>query len=801
MTVAAKAKKMAEAGFWVFPVKEDKTPYGSDDWTDGLKRASNDPFHVEEWFEKYPKAEIGVHCGRSGLVVLDIDYKEGGVDGYDSLDRAWLDVPESFSYTSVSGLGKHILYRAPEDANFNGTGRYRGMAGVDRRAGESYIVYNSDEIPDRETLAMAPEWLCDESAVKSAAQFEGTVKDWYETLETGEPSLIVRSAMDRARKQFEEAGNDWDHAAVVERTYEAVRLGAERHPGVPELLALIEDLFYARTGSHSRPEEEWAHEFQESLASGIAKYGDTIDLYKNLPPFNLATVPAGVPDRLLVGDPGDKDTWRDLMRALLAATDDDLYVTSALWNSVRTRDLSREWGVEFVHKRVVDARAKPEPVRENPTLATPEPFSKSETPVSPNHDTTFLTPEERERAVANHTFIDSYMEASASKGFWNRSYDMPAAWSCLSMGLGLTAVIPKGVALGVNMWFMKLGYSGTGKSASAAFEKHVLDNMFRDGEGYYNLGAVSSPEGILLELLTRDGKPSMIFQDEASTFFSAVKTKDWMRTLEYDFSNYYMGDVPPSNKLSLKELRGKSARTSFHVDMLATPDRLLKLIDTEMFATGFLARFNWMWAEPPTDDDSKYEATRSESHKEKLAPPVTFDLAADLLHAMFQYKSVATVWGTDAAVARLKKAHKQFDQVAKKHEKYEALEPAVTRLGRETIWKCAALLALYENRTTFNEDDALTALYYCEEWFENLVRVVDATSESEFSGDVAEIEAYIKSQGGTVTEATINHRFRNMIRHSPRELQDRLDFLRVSGRINRVEENSRVKYQLNGSAD
>lgn len=801
MSNAERAKSLAERGFAVFRVREDKTPYDSD----GLKSASMDPWFVQETFEKTPGALIAIHCGMSGISVLDIDYKEDAsgnvtVDGFESLDLGWYEIPTSFAYPSLSGNGRHIMYRAPEGKNLAPKAGYRGMKGVDRRSGESYVVFTADELPKKDELTLAPEWLSDESQVRSADRFTGTVQEWYETLEPGEPNILVRRAIDDAKAQYECQGNDLSHSDLVEIQHRAIRLGAEGNPGIPELLATLEELVESRTGDHSRTPDEYAFEFAEALASGIQKHGDAIELRKNLPAYSLTTVPTGVPDRLLSGAPGNKDTFRELLAELIKATEDDLLVTSVLWNSPRTKDISREWGLEFCHARVISAREKPEPVRENPTL--PEPDYEKVKSRSDEEKVivrgTFLSSSEQEIVDCTDTFIDRYLRASESKGFSNRAYAIPAAWTALSMAFGLKAVIPKGVNLGVNLWMIPLGYSGTGKTAEMLFAKYVLDHLLKDGEGYYNLGAMSSPEGILLELLTRDGKPSMIFQDEAASFFSVLQSKDYVKQLEYDFSNYYMGDVPPSNKISLKELRGKSAETSFNMLMIATPDKLLKLINTDMFATGFLARVNWVWAAPPVEGDDKYKATRSENDDEKNAPSVTFDLAGDLAHAGSQFTHRIAVWGTDEAVARLAMAHRDFDLAAKGHEKYDALEPAITRLGRETLWKCAALLALYRGETTFTLSDALIAIHYATEWYENLGRVVMATSESEFAADVAEIEAYISGQGGTVSEAKLNHRFRNMIRNSPRELADRIDFLRISGRVLRETHENRVSYKLNG---
>ncbi|MGG7211963.1 hypothetical protein, partial [Clostridium baratii] len=131
--------------------------------------------------------------------------------------------------------------------------------------------------------------------------------------------------------------------------------GSEGHPGVPQLLGLIEELFMSREGAHSRGEEDWAYEFTEALATGIQKHGGATALRKALPDYSLSIVPASVPDRLVTGAPGNKEVFRELLAELVKATEDDNLITSVLWNSPRTREISREWGLEFVAARVKSA--------------------------------------------------------------------------------------------------------------------------------------------------------------------------------------------------------------------------------------------------------------------------------------------------------------------------------------------------------------------------------------------------------------------------------------------------------------
>ena len=797
MTTAKKAFELAQAGFAVIPVRENKIPFGEE----GLKSATLDPWYAQEWFEKTRAPYVGIVTGRSGIVVLDLDYKEdehGSVvkDGFESLTQEWLEVPESFSYASLSGAGKHIMYAAPEGLNLSRKSDYRKMHGVDRQAGESYVVFTADTIPNKADLTPAPEWLLDASEVRSAAVFEGAVQDWYETLEAGEPSLFVRNAMEDARKLYAEKGNDFSHSDIVEFQHRAVRLGAERHAGVPELLALLEELTLNRTGAHSRNEDEYAHEFAEALASGIKKHGGAIQLSQDLPAYSVTSLPAGVPTNLISGDPGDKQTFSALLRSLLEHSDDDLYVTSVLWNSPRTKDQSREWGLEFVHQRVVEARVIPEPVRENPTK--PERgVPLAESVKGPLASGDFLSKKEMKEVQGRDTFLDRYLSASGSKGFVNPDYAVPAAWTVLSMAFGRKAFIPLSKSIGVNLWFMILGYSTTGKSTEDRILKGVLDPLMSGSEVYYNLGAESSPEGLQEALVLRDGLPSIIQDDEVAGFLRAIRTKEHMGGIPQYHADWYEGGVKPSQKVRLKELRGKSAKTSLNIHFSGTPDKTLGLIDLEMFADGYLARFNWVWAAPSADEDRKYRIRLTERESEDL-PKEMFDILADVIHARSVLGDRAVPMTASGEVQdRLNDAHRTFDTYARSHPKFDKVYMVPDRLGMETVWKCAALLALYEGRTEIEMGDVLVAINQVGEWLKDALRVANEISESPYSRDLEEMEDFISDEGGSVTRAKFLHHFRGKVVRTQREIDDRLGYLMESGRILRSGTDGAIVYSIN----
>ena len=788
--IADRARSLAEAGFAVFPVRPDKTPMSGN----GLKDATLDPDRAQSWFEKYDDALIGIHCGMSRIVVLDVDYRESEdgavlVDGYDELEKAWLEIPESFSYPSVSGLGMHVMYRAPSGVNLSPKSAYRKMRGVDRRAGESYVVFTADKIPTG--LVEAPTWLCDETTVRSVAAFDGDVKDWFDTLEPGEPNLLVRRAIEDLDRLYVEQSHDLSHSDIVEHQHRAVRLGAEGNPGVDVYLARIEEYALERTGEHSRSTEQYAYEFAEALASGIKKHGAAIELRSSMPEYSASLVPDTVSSSLVFREhPADRADFTRLLRQLVKSGIPQSHVLSVLWNAVPTRDLAREWGLEFVNERIADEmqHASQDPA-DDPIAPAP-----SKTRLK----TALLTDSEREQADAAYTFIDLFQDMSmAAKGFSQAAYDVPLAWTALSMAAGLGYVIPRNGTVGTNVWHVILGESGSGKTHSTRFFKSVLDKAFNSvGTSYWNAGT-GSPEGIERALLERDGLPTATVEDEAGAFYKNLLNKDWMASLENLLARMYDGEFTGANKIGLKDLAGKHATTSYSFCTISTPDDTLKVIDEDMFASGFMARSAWVLG--PLNiavNEEKYVSKESDLSEDGV-PVQVWRVASDLAHmyARSVGQEKKRVWGTARAVRRLDRAYRMMDSVARKHPKYaKMLGPAVTRLA-ELSWKYAALLAIYRGDDEFTLEDALVSLSYVERWFDNLFWVSERIT-SAYMRDSGVILSYLREHGGRATLKDVKKTFGHLIVRSHRELDDRIDFLVSSGRIRPVQESGSTIYEV-----
>lgn len=100
----------------------------------GLHDASSDPKQVEQWWTRWPSANVGAVVP-DGLLVLDVDAHHGGDDTLAALVTEHGPLPPTLT-SLTGGGGAHLFFRAP-------VGRLRGQLGpgIDLRlAGRHYVV-------------------------------------------------------------------------------------------------------------------------------------------------------------------------------------------------------------------------------------------------------------------------------------------------------------------------------------------------------------------------------------------------------------------------------------------------------------------------------------------------------------------------------------------------------------------------------------------------------------------------------------------------------------------------------------
>jgi Virulence-associated protein E/Bifunctional DNA primase/polymerase, N-terminal len=162
----------AKRGWQVLPcTPRDKRPATRH----GFKDATTDKATLVRAWAAKPEANIGIATGAvSGIVVLDIDPRNGGDASLAELERVHGPLPETVS-VATGGGGRHLYFAASEGALRSGDladgvevkadGRYVIAPPSVHPGGEEYRWVNS---PDKTKLAPLPEWVRPRAKTKPA---------------------------------------------------------------------------------------------------------------------------------------------------------------------------------------------------------------------------------------------------------------------------------------------------------------------------------------------------------------------------------------------------------------------------------------------------------------------------------------------------------------------------------------------------------------------------------------------------------------------------------------------------------
>lgn len=775
-----KALKMAtKLNFWVFPWKLTTdgrkiplTPHGHLD-------SSNDPEQIATWFGgEYATANIGVHVGKSGLLVADIDLKEDK-NGFEATD-GWLDFPTTFETETGTG-GKHYIYAAPEGIRLAPSGNFQGFRGLDTRGGSSWIAWWSDTVPDtRDVFKPAPAWLCEPAKETPGAAFEGELDDWLNAIpdHDEEPGERVIAAIQRI------PDGDFGRFDLLDRQFEFVRLAAEGAPGVMHGLRLLRDAWLRGEWDT----DDCRYTFDKGLDGAIRKAGALEARIANLPDHKILLQDADTNVvNALVGFPGDnaKGEWFRAVNTCIRFGYTDDQVLALVWNLGRTKGLSRDWGVEFCGDRIVDARKKlqrqdAEAEREiAKNVESNQPEWVEAEPV--NHGgVTLLTDAERRILDAHGNFIRRYVaHAEARFDRANAPYHAANAWTILSLVYGNSGFVPMaGKTLGLNLFQMTLGESSTGKSDSIILRQDVLRNFFADDLGF-DVGAEASPEMLHEEMLLRAGEPTFFNTDEAAGFFGKLAQHgSWSAGLEDKITDWYGGWVGPVTKRAAKATlkdANKGGPCYLVNHFFATPERLFSVLDREQFLSGFLARFQWSIGFPASEDADRHVESQTDAKEEKFADRWVEDLVTEFRCNREHVGVRRPVKGGNAELSRLTENRKAMEKILRAQSDWKITESAYRRLC-DALRKCVALLALSRGSTTIEMVDVLGAVEQAETWVAGLVEAASRVSSSAFEREAREIAYAVRSlsaSNGFVTAARLRNRF---ARYEPREYRERLEW-------------------------
>lgn len=103
----------------------------------GFKAATTDPDLIRSWWAKWPNANVAIATGAvSGIVVVDVDPKRGGLDSLEALEKQVGPIPMGAAvYTGGDGAHSYLAHPGGHVPN-----KQNLLPGLDVRGDGGYVV-------------------------------------------------------------------------------------------------------------------------------------------------------------------------------------------------------------------------------------------------------------------------------------------------------------------------------------------------------------------------------------------------------------------------------------------------------------------------------------------------------------------------------------------------------------------------------------------------------------------------------------------------------------------------------------
>lgn len=425
------------------------------------------------------------------------------------------------------------------------------------------------------------------------------------------------------------------------------------------------------------------------------------------------------------------------------------------------------------------------------TVTMPEPITTIQ--VAPTvDDISLLTAEERDIVSQHRTFIDDYLDWATSKTDAAIQYQIASAFTVLSSVFSdIGFAVPKYGRMGLNLWFMVLGETTlTRKSTSRNLMLRVIREYEKFSGYQIDIGSDATPEGLTTILSERDGKTSLLHRDEVQGMFKDFINKTYMASAAERFTELYDGHVPVTIRSAKGKTQTERATTNFVMYLMGITSKTADVLTTEYFRSGFLARFIYVTAETPERTKKSEDIQQADEFEVIVRDSAMENIVKSLYNSVtfWQKKgspSPRPIRLSEQALERFNQFKWEMGNFAESHPEKESIEPSRQRLAL-SIWKCAILLAMYEQSEEVKLRHMLTAIHYSEDWFANLVKMASAISASEWQRDVDKLEALIIDRGGRIRYEEAYRKFNNKRK---REFDEMVQALQSQARVGIVTDN------------
>lgn len=420
----------------------------------------------------------------------------------------------------------------------------------------------------------------------------------------------------------------------------------------------------------------------------------------------------------------------------------------------------------------------------------------------------FLKEAERPR-IEDDTIVDRYVRWARGITDAAPQYQRAGIMTVLSSVLGEFGLPPTKFYMGrLNLWFLVLGGTTRSRKSTA---RHMWLKLLRDLQDKtynYDIGSDVTPEALAEELAEKPGWSSVFHRDEVSGLLGEQTSKGYLSGLQENMTELYDGHVRMRKRVGAGQQGKKKVGTSratttnFVMNFSGVTDHVTDVLSDKDFASGYLARFLYVHAEPP-------RRTRSGERMEQFEQIETTNTIQEDIEYMEireDIRQMRLFWEQRAkrgepvripfeadAWDRLNDLAWDLGSAAAESDMAAMLEPVVDRMAK-SILKVACLLAMADMNVTVKMKHMLKAIQLGEEWFHYMLVVANKVRASDWQRQQDAVIAAIDSTNGRITWNNLYKKFRGTLK--PKEFEEIIKSLTESEEVSlRTERSSRVLYK------
>jgi hypothetical protein len=402
----------------------------------------------------------------------------------------------------------------------------------------------------------------------------------------------------------------------------------------------------------------------------------------------------------------------------------------------------------------------------------------------------FLSAEEKDQMAS--TFISDYLAWASSKTDAAEDYHIAGAFTLLSTVFSdYGHAMPKFGRLPLNLWFMVLGSTTRSRKSTSRDLMLLFVNALADEDNYrYELGSDFTGEALDNALLERPNRSALLHRDEFQGLLVEIQSKAYMSGMANKMTDLYGGRVSGKLRATGEQKRRASVNAALVFYAMGIEKQVAQVLSEEDFQSGFLTRFVYVMAEPPTRTPESDYLEQANINEVKQGDPVFTELLGRLENARDHWDSFVEVDGptqgvpcTTDAWARLNRFITDVLDAAEGHEKAQIIEASAQRLTF-SILKAATLLAMFDTCDEVELPHMLAAINYCSTWFVHMVTMANNVSASMWRKKQEAIEEFLLSKGGSAKWEVIYKAMNRSLDMRPREFAEVVTALQESGIVN-----------------